>query len=766
MPLIQDLQQICNNLAPKGWRDLLLQHGIDITATDLAAELAKDLPSIRRDLPGFEDFAMEGRRGIEPGKPARSLLFHALASPNVVNGVTAFPTLKQLDTVENYVYGVRPPSVTELSARAQNSQLAIVVFATEYRPSSQTVHQKHADVCFARTGIARVGTADALFTGNIRGFLPFKEGDAFAFRVLPARYAAYVATLQMGDRATFIPMRFIVADAQQQQMSDAGRQFWIPLHKLFSGSECLSDVPDLHVTFSANHVNQKLRRVHISLKGNATWHEPDIGNPPFIFTKGIAEFATDGDLPPGTLVPAVHPTLVEPATYKNKPLTFHVPPNYPDWLSSSMSIPAEQQRWRHGPEYVHARRKVLPDGTETDMNQDPDVEAAVMRGGYDARHFVDFTGDGWIDVTCPELATELPRTVPAYSLVTAPDFFPSCDQRELTEWTARRLPPALRNAVWVIPPDTLCDQRFPANLELPGAGFQADDDTVTAIVSLPVDPRTQPARGMGTEAIRHSHLPDDAAGVFAPGWDISLDGHPDTGIQHLAAYGLGSPFPEDAKLCAALSTFWAAVAPDATRTFVPTRSGGTLQWPTVSPLTDEEIGQTGNRPWDGIAGPKITRLQGKDYADYLAFANADYVNSALTHKFSLAATARIDDTEYKSRVLSMVHVYEALGVNLTVASQAVRRSKARWSVFSFTSVSAGDSDLTAAQTQTKVKLQGRIYKFKMFLHGEPARHPTDPQREISEIKEMVTLLADPKRVLIQRGGPAWKIGHGPGNVPI
>ena len=118
MPLIQDLQQICNNLAPKGWRDLLLPHGLDITATDPAAELAKDLPSIRRDLPGFEDFAIEGRRGIEPGKPARSLLFHALASPNVVNGVTAFPTLKQLDTVENYVYGVRPPLIAEVSARA------------------------------------------------------------------------------------------------------------------------------------------------------------------------------------------------------------------------------------------------------------------------------------------------------------------------------------------------------------------------------------------------------------------------------------------------------------------------------------------------------------------------------------------------------------------------------------------------------------------------------------------------------------------------
>src|SRR6185437_1168933 len=89
-------------------------------------------------------------------------------------------------------------------------------------------------------------------------------------------------------------------------------------------------------------------------------------------------------------------------------------------------------------------------------------------------------------------------------------------------------------------------------------------------------------------------------GVFAPGWDISTDRTRASGtqVQHLAAYGLGSPFPEDSKLCAALSTFWPAVAPDATRTFQPNN-----KWPTVSPLTDEEIGITGNLPWDGETGP-------------------------------------------------------------------------------------------------------------------------------------------------------------------
>ena len=35
LPLIEQVRQICNRLAVHGWRDLFLQHGIDITAADL-----------------------------------------------------------------------------------------------------------------------------------------------------------------------------------------------------------------------------------------------------------------------------------------------------------------------------------------------------------------------------------------------------------------------------------------------------------------------------------------------------------------------------------------------------------------------------------------------------------------------------------------------------------------------------------------------------------------------------------------------------------
>jgi hypothetical protein len=68
--LIEKVKEICGRLAPKGWADLLGKHGLDINKEDLAAELQRELLAIKRDeVPGFRDFAAEGRRGIEPGNP-------------------------------------------------------------------------------------------------------------------------------------------------------------------------------------------------------------------------------------------------------------------------------------------------------------------------------------------------------------------------------------------------------------------------------------------------------------------------------------------------------------------------------------------------------------------------------------------------------------------------------------------------------------------------------------------------------------------------
>jgi len=62
MALKDEVKKICNRLAPHGWHKLLLEHGLDITAENLEDEFLKKLPTIKRNIDGFTDFAVEGKR--------------------------------------------------------------------------------------------------------------------------------------------------------------------------------------------------------------------------------------------------------------------------------------------------------------------------------------------------------------------------------------------------------------------------------------------------------------------------------------------------------------------------------------------------------------------------------------------------------------------------------------------------------------------------------------------------------------------------------
>jgi hypothetical protein len=765
MTLIDDVQTVCRRLAPQGWADLLAQHGLDITAPNLAEELARELPNIRREFPGFEDFAIEGRRAIEPGRPARSLLYHALASPNVLSAaqgepLAAFPTLAEIEVVENYVFGVEPPSVDDLVARFPHADMALAVFATEYRPGAETVHHKHADLCFSRTGVARVGTAEPLYDPRARGFVPFNEEDQHAFRVLPARYAPYVAVHLKGNESLFGPMNFdllrrVPEDVRRRMLqwvskkprSDRARDFWVPLHKLFSGAECMRGL-DLSVALDGRHVNEKIRRVHLELRrlGHDTGQRVT-DDPPFALTEGIAEFSQDPHDGEGLLTPVVHERLIEPAEHEGTPLSFRVPsedflrssnPNRPNWAPSLLISP--EGRFRHSPEYVHVRHEVKADGQIEDLNGVADVAGRVRQGGYDALHYVDFTGDGWITVRCPELAVRITRNVPAYSIITAVDFYPNCDQRELIEWWVQRVPNALRESIWGIPPLTLSDGRIAPNLQLipRGAKFRPEDDTVTAIVSLPADPDTSQRPLDGAATIRHAHLPDAAASVFAPGWDTGLD--ETEGTMHLASYGLGSPFPEDAKLCAALSSFWPAVAPDAGRSF-------STHFATATPLTDAEIGIDGELPWDGVPGPRHVPEVGS-VVEYASFNHVDYVQSALDGLFSLALTGKVDTTEYTARILAMARAYNALRIAPRDPS---------WRVLSFRVVAASDEELRGAETEAGARLEGSRYRIVFGRSGNLRSDPSNHRRVLVDVHETATTFAGALPViLVKRADDAWR----------
>ena len=765
MPLIDEVTAICNRLASKGWAQLFAGHGLDITSPDLKKELGRELPNIDRSVPGFEDFAFEGKRGIEPGNPARSLLYHALASPNVlqVNGtdLAEYPTLRDIETVENYVFGAKAPSLAELSALAAGDLMAVVVFATEYRPAVDSVHRKHADMCFSRTGLARVGTVESFYDSLSRGFTPFAAGDDHGLRVLPARYGAYIAVQRLGNETTFGPMRFnfrlkhpefYQRPGEPPDPGDGGRKFWVPLHKLFSGSECLQH-HDLQVSLQCHHVNEKIRRIHIELRRrgkNSGWAAPDIDRPPFRFTDGIAELSSKAEFGTGVVVPVAHPALVEAALYQGHPLTFLVPKITDNEWSPSLQISSVNDL-RHAPEYVHARH--VPGDPTPNLNDLPNASDIVNKGGYRAQHYVDFTGDGWIEPVCPQLKPELPRFIAAYSLVTAPDFFFNCDQREVMDWWFERAPTALRDFLWETPPLALSDERYAPNLKLnntdfhsgdsalPQAGFRPEDDTVTAIVSIPQRGAAQDRPLKVVERNRHTHLTDGAAGVFAPGWDTS---HDKTGATlHLAAYGLGSPFPEDSKLCAALSTFWPAVAPDAGRSF-------SAVFPTVSPLTDEETGQVGTLPWDGVAGPRVVQAGGTELVEYASFPFVDYVENALTSKFSVKLTGQISTRRYVARVLAMARAYKALGVKTPAGKRA-------WDVLSFREVQSSDAELNNAETEAGVSLAGEQFRFEMYRPGNPLTQPTDHRRAHKSIgARTILFVGGNPSILIKTGGDPWR----------
>ena len=768
MALIDDVKQICDRLADSGWQELMLKHGIDIkqqSAQSLADALAIEI-TIDKDIPGFADFVEDRARGIEPGNPAASLLYHAFASPGVQQvpeddspfgnsfgalsqPITAFPTLEELDTIENYIFAqahrslaeVREYAATLLGVSESSVELSVAVFAAEYRPAPETPHQRYADLCLSRTGVARVGTASAIYDGKLRGYVPFREGDSLnAIRVLPCRYATWLAARSTAKEDRFGPARV--------QQSDSNRDFWVPVHKLFEGSECLTG-ETLNITLESRHQNKKIERLHAHLETVGVpsgFSASDRQQSPFIKEHGLADWVGIFSGGGGLISPQSQP-FVERASFNNEHLTFVAPEmgteHFGSAFAPTLSLNSPPPPVRPWPEYAHVRFDVR-DGNAVYIGATADTMQDTTAGGYRALNISDSTGDGWVRASIPQLAT-LP-SVAAYSIIAAPDFFPGVDQREVYEWWQTRQFPEVKSTLpawwqaiiddgdwdfWRAAPLPLSDERHAPNIQLSAAGFSEQDDTVTAIVtplqridlrkSKPVAPTTQ----------RHAVLADAAAGIFAPGWDTSTDRIPGSNTEnHLSAYGLGSPFPEDAKLCAALSTFWPAVAPDTARTFyqVPFAAG------TVCPLTDEENGAAvGSVSWDGLRGPRVLSEDGRrTHIGYPDYEHADYTLNAFEGRFSIAQTQKIDFHEYTHRIVATLRMYRALK---TIGD------KNSLHILSFRQVESTNALLRQAQTDTVTALTGPIYRFDVFDSEYARTLPAgDVTEENFEVDVMFTLL--------------------------
>ncbi|HLL52663.1 MAG TPA: hypothetical protein VK447_03895 [Myxococcaceae bacterium] len=643
-------------LAPLGWAELLARHGVDLMAPALAQELARELPGLDRTVPGFEDFSLDGNRAIEPGRPGESLLLHALSSPYVhpttdgspsANGA-AYPTLEELDIIENYVFA------TARRRLADFPNAVVVVFAYQYRPGTRSPHRVHADVAYSRTGIARVGTAPAHYRAERRSFWVRPAADASAgIAVMPARYAAFLAQARTPSDKD---------EVATTQAGDGNRVFLFPLHKLFEGTECLVG-SDIRLQFQELHRNDKLQRVHthgqIQLVPGF-----DVNEPPFVRDSRNTRFVDLERTGASVLVvPVAHPELSRPAvqrnanTGKDEYVRFTVPSETSvNRFSSSLEIPASGDA-RRAPEYVNIRHRVdsaTPGSPLDDLNTLPPAEfkSRLAAGGYEAAHFVDDCAEGALAVEVQGLFHTAVASNAAYSLVAAPDYFPLADQLDIAEW-ARRVVPTLRDHFAQGRPEPLSFGRRAVNpfLDLPpprlGRAFESRDVTLTAIVGAAPLSRTHQPRARSN--VLTTYLPDSASNEFAPGWDVSIDR--DERGEFYATYGLGSPFPEDAKLCAALNSYWPAVAPDAARTF------GLLNSPTALPLLDSELGihpdadsAPGHRGWDGEYGPFLQTVGGERFVNHASLDRSDYVRNTLKGLGAPALLADVDSDELIRRM--------------------------------------------------------------------------------------------------------------------
>ena len=787
-PLIDQVAALCRRLAPLGWRQMMFAvtgGALDVTAPDLARELAKPV-QIDRNYPGFGDFALAGTRAIEPGRPDESLLYHALAALTVVSAPTGdtlggFPTVAEIETVENYVYAARSATLDALQAAADGFPVAVVTFALHYRNAPDSVSGKHAQLCFSRTGIARIGDLEPFYDPARRCFAGLDPSRPYSFRVVPARFAPFLAVRMPGRAGGFGP--------QDPLASDADRQFWVPLHKLFGGPECIAGL-NLHVSLSSGLRNDLIAAFHrfLEFQGFRNNYYGDVLKEyPFtIENTRIAELSSRPDYGAGVLVPHPEPFIQE-ATFQGRPLTFPVDPAFTGepaniQMSSPMVLPgltgsvtepnyfddAAQETRRPAPQYVNARHAV-ENGHVVNLNDRPDLMKLLARGDFDALHYVDTSGDGWMVADCLQLQQAGLTSIPAFCMVGLPDFLPNVTQRDLMLWSRHDVPEPLRPALWAIPPYALSRTRIAADVELP-VGFDINDDTVTAIVSQPEVPDAAAQSVNGPYELRKVGLPDGSTGVFDPGWDTSLgtrsDGPTHTLKRYLAGHGLGSPFIEDAKLCAALGSYWPAAAPDATREYEPNKplSGILYPWPSIVPLTDTEIGMVPTpdgklMSWDGVPGPQRRQVGDRTVVAYHDALHVDYIDRPGT--MTAALTARIDATEYKARILAMAAVYWSLRIHPRPGKTVndLLRAKSAWAVLSFRHVSPEDAGVDAAASAAQGRLEGpHRYAIDIYRWGAQTPDPADFKIILVEVLEEVHAFTDGRVVLVNRRG-TWHLDN-------
>lgn len=680
-----------------GWIGYLSHlHGFSISPSTENTELiATQIINVKKEK-GFEDFA--GDKLIEPGYPALSLLYHALASPRVVPpGFTMgqFPSLDYLDTLENVIYGLQYFEKEELAS------LVLAVFAYEYRPAFKTPGYKHADLVFSRTGVARIGTEEMNYDAVARCFSnqPGDESKIKDIATTPARYGTFLAKIVRGEKE-------ITLLNGAKDRKDDNRSFLLPVRKVFQ-DDLLIDINDFG--YREYHLNEKLHTLARQTSGGSRGKIEDldsfdISQPPFrIDSNNTTDLVYRQKVGSSVLIASAKGDLIRPALQNGKRVCLNVRRKNDAYFSAFVTAPPvediellgfdrrtgrfdrtpnEYDRPRNVPWYINAKYKLDPGSNEfVHLLGDEARHPSSFDKSYRAGLFTDSICDGYVLADTSGWKSNriddfvFRNCLPAFSIITAPDFFPFIDSNVFNEYdlsVTQNRTNFYEGGVY-----SLSAERMKPNISLinqltdspafkisnTGATLETFTSVLTAYRKMPDVSTTLFSDVRNQDYEVASYLPDSCSGIFAPGWDITYadDGQKKIGDIYLSTRGLGSPFLEDMKLCAAMNGMWPASSPDASRTYQASFYSNSRN-PTAVPLTDPEIGLNTLSPacavlklpethgWDGEQGPFLQNVEADFWVNYTDLASADYVENVLQHKMDMSLTRNLSGKEMLLRM--------------------------------------------------------------------------------------------------------------------
>ncbi|MEO6132219.1 MAG: hypothetical protein ABIQ02_10250 [Saprospiraceae bacterium] len=705
--LQQDLTALMQWLATNGWSAYLknaIGLNLSLTGDALKAELLKDLDKnmLKKltDDPtsGFDDFS--GLNAVKPGFPAFSLLYHSLASPRVrPAGILAYPDLAHLDTLENYIYALAGwDDLKRMYEVKSNDDLVLAVFAYEYRPAFKTPHHEHADMVFSRTGVGRIGQNEMSYDKINRCFTNKpKDGEPVEkIAVVPARYGLFIARKVKSGDIDLMKTGFYKPGDKFNDKEDAQRTFLQPIRKVFHHDILFNEA---RLTFQETHKSEKLAKL--------------VENTDLTFYKNIKPTLRDSsqliiqdsamtNVNSSFLVISQPSPLVRLAKEGNKPMYFLVPPSVksPDGgdyyvnryftsfntqdvedvelleralAGGYQKIPNKYNEPRTQPLFLNITHQI--DSTNTigyrQVQKDDAFEKRVYDGLFMAPLFEDSICEGKV---IAHIAGDMADgfkgisrdVLPAYSIVTAPDFFPQVDNFDLLSFDVA--PGSLENDANFYEGGvaSLATCRIIPNPNFIKANGLSDNQTYTAVLSYKPKRRMNPPLKFTDPKFPKgyfvsSFLPDVASSVFAPGWDITYSADKPGSLDvYLSTEGLGSPFVEDMKLCSASNGMWPASSPDSARTYQGALDPD-YRNPTAIPLLDDELGFHKNSPaglsmrkesfgWDGVQGPFLENLNRKWKINFADIGRADVVQNALDGNMDMSKLREITSGELISRM--------------------------------------------------------------------------------------------------------------------